>query len=31
MVQSGSPCIIRMSGHKLCFRHNDALNVLVRL
>lgn len=30
MVQSGSPCIIRMSGHKLCFRHNDALNVFVR-
>jgi Fe2+ transport system protein FeoA len=30
MVQSGSPCIIRMSGHKLCFRQNEALNVLVR-
>ena len=30
MVQAGSPCIIRMSGHKLCFRHNEGLNVLVR-
>jgi len=30
MVRPGSPCIIRMAGHKLCFRHNDALNVLVR-
>ena len=30
MVRPGSPCIIRMSGHKLCFRHNHGLNVLVR-
>ncbi len=30
MIQSGSPCIIRMSGNKLCFRHNAGLNVLVR-
>jgi len=30
MLQSGSPCIIRTSGSKLCFRPNDAVNVLVR-
>jgi ferrous iron transport protein A len=30
MVQGGSPCIIRISGHKLCFRQNRRLNVLVR-
>ena len=30
MVQSGSPCIIRLSGHKLCFRADDLLSVLVR-
>ena len=30
MIQSGTPCIIRMSGNKLCFRDNNALNVLVR-
>ena len=29
MVQSGTPCIIRMSGNKLCFRDNGDLNVLV--
>ena len=31
MVQSGSPCIIRLAGHKLCFRSgDDMLRVLVR-
>ena len=30
MVQSGSPCIIRVDGHKLCFRDGEALGVLVR-
>jgi len=30
MLQSGSPCIIRTAGSKLCFRPNDALKVLVR-
>lgn len=30
MVRSGSPCIIRMSGHKLCFRQNGDLDVFVR-
>ena len=30
MVQNGSPCIIRLAGHKLCFRADDMLHVLVR-
>ena len=30
MVQAGSPCIIRTSGSKLCFRQSDAIGVLVR-
>jgi len=30
MVQAGSPCIIRTSGSKLCFRHSEMLGVLVR-
>lgn len=30
MVQAGSPCIIRTSGTKLCFRQSDAIGVLVR-
>ncbi len=30
MVQSGSPCIVRLAGHKLCFRADDLLSVLVR-
>jgi Fe2+ transport system protein FeoA len=30
MVQPGSPCIIRVSGHKLCIRDGDAFAVLVR-
>ncbi len=30
MIQSGSPCIIRVNGHKLCFRDGEALGVLVR-
>lgn len=30
MVQSGLPCIIRLAGHKLCFRNSEACNVLVR-
>ncbi len=31
MLQPGSPCIVRLSGSKLCFRHNEALSVLVRI
>lgn len=30
MLQPGSPCIVRLAGHKLCFRGNEATNVLVR-
>ena len=30
MIQSGSPCIVRLSGHKLCFRADELLSVLVR-
>ena len=30
MVQSGSPCIIKLDGAKLCFRDNEAVGVLVR-
>ena len=31
MVKPGRPCIIRLSGSKLCFRQNEAFHVLVRL
>lgn len=30
MVEPGSPCIIRISGCKLCFRECEMLSVLVR-
>jgi ferrous iron transport protein A len=30
MVQSGTPCIIRLVGHKLCFRADEVTCVLVR-
>jgi Fe2+ transport system protein FeoA len=30
MVQSGSPCIIRLAGQKLCFRADEMVHVLVR-
>ena len=29
MVQSGIPCIVRLAGHKLCFRASEASEVLV--
>lgn len=29
MVRSGSPCIVRLGGHKLCFRADDLMSVLV--
>ncbi len=29
MVQSGVPCIVRLGGHKLCFRADELLSVLV--
>jgi ferrous iron transport protein A len=31
MVQSGSPCIVKLDGNKLCFRSTEATSVLVRL
>ena len=31
MVQPGSPCIVRFSGSKLCFRDTEALGVLVQM
>jgi ferrous iron transport protein A len=31
MVQAGSPCIIRLGGAKLCFRDNEAFQVLVQI
>jgi Fe2+ transport system protein FeoA len=29
MIQPGSPCIVRLEGHRLCLRSDDLLNVLV--
>ena len=29
MVQAGLPCIIRLAGHKLCFRGDEGFAVLV--
>lgn len=31
MIRSGSPCIIRIDGHKLCLRADELTNVLVRM
>lgn len=30
VVQSGVPCIIRVNGHRLCFRDCESMGVLVR-
>ena len=30
MLQTGSPCIIRLAGAKLCFRECEALSILVQ-
>jgi Fe2+ transport system protein FeoA len=30
MIQSGSPCIVRLAGQKFCFRVDELLQVLVR-
>ncbi|MCL4206991.1 MAG: ferrous iron transport protein A [Pirellulaceae bacterium] len=30
MVRSGSPCVLRLAGHKLCFRQNAGLDIWVR-
>jgi ferrous iron transport protein A len=29
IVRDGSPCIVRVAGAKLCFRHDELLQVLV--
>lgn len=29
VLQTGSPCILRLNGHKLCLRAEDLLRVLV--
>jgi Fe2+ transport system protein FeoA len=31
MVRHGRPCIIRVGGYKLCFRHSDDLSVQVKM
>ncbi len=31
MLQSGSPCIIRLAGQRLCFRADEVTSVLVEL
>jgi Fe2+ transport system protein FeoA len=30
MLQGGSPCIVRVAGTTLCFRHDELLRVLVK-
>ena len=30
MVQSGTPCIVRLEGAKLCFRQTEGCHILVR-
>jgi ferrous iron transport protein A len=30
MVRGGSPCIVRVAGTTLCFRHDELLRVLVK-
>jgi Fe2+ transport system protein FeoA len=30
VLQSGSPCIIRLASQRLCFRENELMGVLVR-
>jgi hypothetical protein len=31
MVRGGSPCIVRLDGARLAFRHHDEISVLVRV
>jgi len=31
MVQSGSPCIVKLDGNRLAFRDNEVISVLVRI
>ncbi len=30
VLQGGSPCIVRVNGHRLCFRDCETMGVLVR-
>lgn len=30
MLQPGSPCIVGLAGHRLCFRENNSVGILVR-
>lgn len=30
MLQPGSPCIILLNGHRLCFRPSEVIGILVR-
>lgn len=30
IIRQGSPCIIRVAGARICFRENEAFQVLVR-
>lgn len=30
MLQPGVPCIVGLAGHRLCFRQNEAVGILVR-
>jgi ferrous iron transport protein A len=30
MISTGSPCIVRIDGSRICFRHDESLRVLVR-
>jgi Fe2+ transport system protein FeoA len=29
MLQPGTPCVIHLDGSRLCFRHSEAIGVLV--
>jgi ferrous iron transport protein A len=29
MISTGSPCIVRVDGSRICFRHDDSLRVMV--
>lgn len=31
MLQPGAPCIVRLAGHRLCFRADELTQVLVRV
>lgn len=31
MLQPGNPCIVRLAGHKLCFRGDELVRVMVNV